>query len=142
MPSIHFFSEDIQFKLSHSIKIKRWLKDVVEKEKNKLDIANFIFCSDKYLHRINHDFLKHDTYTDVVTFDNREDNSEALNGDIFISIERVRENAKKFSVSFEDELLRVMVHGILHLVGYADKTPSQISQMRKKENAYLSLLEL
>jgi probable rRNA maturation factor len=99
---------------------------------------NYIFCSDSYLLSLNKGFLKHNTLTDIITFDNSE-GTGSMEGEIYISIERVKENATKYDVSFEDELNRVMIHGILHLLGYKDKKPSEKALMRKKEEAYLSL---
>ena len=137
MPDINFFQEEIRFKLPHPRITSRWIRVVAESEKSKLAFINFIFCSDKYLKRINLEYLAHDTFTDIITFDYGD--SSEIQGDIFISIERVRENAQKFEVDFDNELHRVMVHGVLHLLGYADKTKAAKSLMRKKEDAYLSL---
>jgi probable rRNA maturation factor len=99
---------------------------------------NYIFCSDSYLLSLNQGFLKHNTFTDIITFDNSEDPS-SLEGEIYISIERVKENAKKYNVPIEDELSRVMIHGVLHLLGFKDKKPTEKALMRKKEEACLSL---
>lgn len=99
---------------------------------------NYIFCTDPYLHNINRRFLKHDTYTDIITFDNSTV-QDFIEADIYISLDRVRENARKFNVTFDEELHRVMVHGLLHLAGYGDKSPSEKVLMKKKEDAYLSL---
>ena len=137
MPAINFFQEEIRFKLPHPRITSRWIRSVAESEKNRVSLINFIFCSDKYLKRINLEYLAHDTFTDIITFDYGD--SSEIQGDIFISIERVRENAQKFEVDFDNELHRVMVHGVLHLLGYADKTKAAKSLMRKKEDAYLSL---
>ncbi len=138
MALIDFFSQDIQFKLETPRKRSAWIQQVVKKEKQNLVHLNFIFCSDEYLAKMNVDYLNHATLTDIITFDNSDKPSD-LEGDIFISIDRVRENALTFSVSFQDELDRVLIHGVLHLLGYLDKNPDQKSQMRKKEDAYLSL---
>jgi probable rRNA maturation factor len=137
MPDIHFFQEETRFKLPHPRITARWIHRVVESEKNKVTGVNFIFCSDKYLKRINLEYLAHDTFTDVITFDYSD--STGIQGDVFISIERVRENAQKFLAPFDEELHRVIVHGLLHLMGYSDKTKATKSFMRKKEDAYLSL---
>lgn len=101
---------------------------------------NIIFCSDTYLYKLNYDYLGHDTFTDIITFDQSE-KDQALEGDIFISVERAKENAQAFEVSLEQELSRLMVHGMLHLIGYSDKTKDQKKEMRIKEEAYLSLLK-
>ena len=138
MPAIHFFSQDIDFKLSQPRKTRTWIKEVVQKERKSLATLNYIFCSDAYLLTINEQYLNHKTLTDIITFDNSEEDS-VVEGDIFISIDRVRENSWRLKTDFEEELHRVLIHGVLHLSGYADKTTSQKSDMRKKEDAYLSL---
>ena len=120
---IHFFYE-LPFSLPNDEEdFQRWL--------------HYIFCNDEYLHKINVDYLQHDTLTDIITFDYGKDN--LLSSDIYISIERVRENAQEFGVDFSTELLRVMSHGILHLCGYKDKTPGQSQQMRQKEEEKMAL---
>jgi probable rRNA maturation factor len=139
-PSIYFFCEDISFRLPLVKKIRDWLNSIVEREKGTLVALNYIFCSDAFLLRLNVEYLGHDTLTDVITFDNT-DELEGIQGDIYISIERIRENAAKYRVPFEAELHRVMVHGLLHLLGYGDKTVLQKKMMRKKELTYLSLKE-
>lgn len=136
--SIHFFYEDVDFHLTTIRKAKAWLKDVINAENKKLGELNYIFCSDRFLANVNLQYLSHTTLTDIITFDTGED-VQCISGEIFISIERVKENALKFKVTFDQELHRVMVHGVLHLVGYSDKTSQQKKIMRKKEDAYLSL---
>ncbi len=131
--AIHFFQEDIQFNISEKLKIKKWLKQLASEEGYKITELNYIFCSDEYLHSINMDYLNHDTYTDIITFDNS-DESHLLEGDIFISIERIKENAEIQSQEFRDELLRVLSHGLYHLCGYKDKLEQEIRAMRSKEN--------
>jgi rRNA maturation RNase YbeY len=138
MPSIKFFSEEIKFKLKNSKKTSAWIKSTISTEKRLLGDVNFIFCSDAYLHQINLEYLAHDTLTDIITFDNSEEDF-TITGDIFISIDRVTENAEKFNRPFEEEVHRVIIHGILHLIGYGDKTITHKKLMRKKEDAYLSL---
>jgi rRNA maturation RNase YbeY len=101
---------------------------------------SFIFCSDDYLHQINVEYLHHDTLTDVITFEYTAANSDAIEGDIFISIDRIKENAAEFQVPFEVELHRIMVHGTLHLLGYSDKSPNDKALMTEKENFYLQQL--
>lgn len=135
--AIHFFEEDIKLKIKKKLALKKWLKFTVEKEKKSVSELNYIFCSDEYLLEMNVSYLNHDTLTDIITFDNSEE-ANVITGDIFISIERVIENAKKFEVAFEDELHRVMVHGVLHLIGYKDKKKEEKEKMRAKENYYLN----
>jgi rRNA maturation RNase YbeY len=140
MALINFFSEEIKFKLDHPIKTTRWIKEVIKAEKKSLNQLNFIFCSDLYLLQINKEYLNHKTLTDIVTFDNS-DGDKSILGDIFISVDRVVENADQFKASFDQELHRVIIHGVLHLIGYGDKDDRSKAKMRKKEDAYLSLRE-
>jgi rRNA maturation RNase YbeY len=137
MPSINFFEEDVKFKLKEKNKVKAWIKSTIEAEGYKLQELNYIFCSDRYLLQINQQYLDHDTYTDIITFDNS-DIEDVIVGDIFISIERIRENAVKFNSGEENELHRVIIHGALHLLGYPDKTPESKKIMTGKEDHYLS----
>ena len=134
---INYFFEEIEFDFKNQELLIEWIKDVISKEKQDLGVLNFIFCSDNYLHKMNVTFLKHDTLTDVITFPYSD---EQIQGDIFISIERVRENAITFAHSFDQELHRVMIHGVLHLLGFKDKTPGDKTLMTQKENEYLSSL--
>lgn len=138
MSSVHFFCNEVRFKLKNPSKVSSWIKKVVEKEGASIQEINYVFCSDSYLLTLNQGFLKHNTLTDIITFDNSDEES-VLEGEIYISIERVKENAKEYEVPFEDELSRVMIHGVLHLLGYKDKKPSEKALMRKKEEACLSL---
>lgn len=145
MARIDFFNQDISFKIPRPRKTRQWIQEVISLEKRKLSQINYIFCSDPYLLSVNEKYLKHKTLTDIITFDNSEGEGKgnsALEGDIFISIERVKENAEELHTSFDAELHRVLIHGVLHLIGYNDKTPRQRSAMRKKEDAYLSLREI
>ena len=135
---INFHSEDIKFTLSNHSIIFDWINNTIESEAKILRHLNFIFCSDTYLHKINVEYLNHDTFTDVITFPYAE--GKNIEGDIFISIDRIRENAKSFEVEFKDELHRVMIHGTLHLLGYLDKTAEDKTQMTQKEDEYLSKL--
>jgi probable rRNA maturation factor len=135
---IVFFNEDINFKFQGKNKFKVWLKKVAEKEGFSINNLNYIFCSDEYLHKINLEYLDHDTYTDIITFDNSEDEL-SIEGDIFISIERVRENSQTLSTVFEEELKRVIVHGLLHLCGYDDHTSEDKAAMRRLESEYIAL---
>jgi probable rRNA maturation factor len=137
MPGIHFFNEGTAFKLPHPRKTSSWIKKVVRSEASEVGDLNYIFCSDKYLLGVNQQYLNHDTYTDIITFGLSD--GATIEGDIYISIPRVRENARDQKVPFHDELDRVMIHGILHLLGHADKTPRKKALMRKKEDACLSL---
>jgi probable rRNA maturation factor len=137
MPAIHFFEEDVTYKLKDKLKVKQWIKDTIVAEGYKLQELTYVFCSDAYLLQINQQYLDHDTYTDIITFDNSEYEGEIV-GDIFISIPRIRENAVKFKVSETDELHRVIIHGALHLLGYKDKTPADNKNMTQKEDHYLA----
>src|SRR5690606_1277094 len=136
--AIRYFSEDTNFSIPYPRKTSRWLNDVARREKTEIREINYIFCSDPYLLDLNRRYLQHDYYTDILTFDNS-GGEGPLAGDIYISVDRVRDNAKQFGVSFDEELHRVMVHGILHLIGYTDTSPSRKKAMKKKEDAYLSL---
>ncbi len=135
---IRYFYEGTTFRMVHPLKTKKWLMRVAEKEGQAIESLSYIFCSDAYLFRLNKTHLKHRTLTDILTFQYHE-RGKPLAGDIFISIPRVRENARKYKVDFSDELHRVMVHGLLHLLGYRDKSQGQKKAMRKKETACLSL---
>ncbi len=135
---INFHTESIDFKVTNPIKTKRWLKSVIEAEGFELSEINYVFCDDEYLHKINVEYLDHDTLTDIITFDNSEDEN-LIEGDIFVSIERITDNAKDFGTVFELEFRRVIVHGILHLCGYYDKTDEDEKQMRAKEDHYIGL---
>jgi|ERR1051325_8190810 rRNA maturation RNase YbeY len=134
---IRFFSQDISFKLKKKNSLNTFLLSVIGKEKKSAGEINFIFCSDNFLFTLNKKFLKHTTLTDIITFQYP---SKEVSAEIFISIPRVKENAKKFKVLFEEELHRVMIHGILHLCGYKDKKPADKKEMRKREDFYLKLL--
>jgi|SRR5437588_9396578 len=138
MPSINFFEEDVRFKLKDKTKVKTWIKAVIEAEGYKLQELNYVFCSDEYLLGINRQYLDHDTYTDIITFDNSE-KDKVITGDIFISIDRIRENAKKFNSGELNELHRVIIHGALHLLGYKDKTAENKKLMTSKEDQYLAI---
>ncbi|MEO5979731.1 MAG: rRNA maturation RNase YbeY [Chryseolinea sp.] len=138
MSSIRFFNEEVEFKLDHPRKTSNWIKLAVLQERGTISELNFIFCSDSFLHSINVKYLNHSTLTDIITFDNGSD-ANAIDGEIYISIPRVMENARSFDKTFDNELHRVIIHGVLHLIGYSDKTTRQKSVMRKKEDSYLSL---
>ncbi len=135
---INFYNHQIELNLKHKKEVRDWLNEVATEEGVKIDELSYIFCDDEYLLSINQQYLNHDTYTDIITFDLTEEKG-IMNGEVYISIERVGENAKKFKNSPEDELHRVMVHGLLHLIGYDDKNPAEKAGMREKEDACLSM---
>ena len=134
---VRYFNEDIKFSLKARILNNKWLRMVAESEVKRLGDINIIFCSDNYILDVNMKYLQHDYFTDIITFDYCEGN--VLNGDLFISIDTVHDNAQFYGTEFEDELNRVMVHGLLHLIGYDDHTEEDIKVMRSKEDYYLSL---
>lgn len=135
---ITFFAEDTDFVVRQKQNLREWIGSVVKNEGfTRIAELNFIFCSDDYLLDINKEYLNHDTYTDIITFDSSEAEN-VIAGDIFISIDRVQENAAKFQVSEKDELHRVIVHGVLHLCGYGDKSKAEKTKMTEKENEYLA----
>jgi len=140
MAKVHFHEEDVALDLSKSNQsvLKKWILNVAVSEGFKVDLLNYIFTSDDYLLSVNKQFLNHDYYTDIITFNNAEKKG-VIEGDIYISLDRVKENATAYKVTFEDEFKRVLVHGLLHLCGYSDKNNEQQAEMRSKENAYLSL---
>lgn len=173
---IQFNSEDISFSLKNKTKLKNWIVSTIEKNpprttgsiraRKKAGDISFVFCSDAFLLKMNKEYLNHDTYTDIITFDYSKDNSandlrfstplevtpkggvsrtkkttDPISGDIFISIDRVKENASNFSKTFEDELHRVIIHGVLHLLGYKDKTKIAKAEMRKQEDICLKALK-
>lgn len=135
---IEFYSEDVEFSLSNPEQVADWIASVIEQHEYELADLTYIFCSDDYLHQINVEYLDHDTLTDIITFDNA-DEEGIIESDIFVSIDRVRDNAQTLGIPFEDELHRVLIHGILHLLGYKDKTEEQEALMRKHEDSCLSL---
>ncbi|HEY5327918.1 MAG TPA: rRNA maturation RNase YbeY [Mucilaginibacter sp.] len=138
MPAIHFFEEGITYKLKHKIAIRQWVTSTIQAEGYKLKQLSYIFCHDNYLLQINRQYLNHDTYTDIITFDNS-DIEKVIIGDIFISIDRIRENAAKLNITETDELHRVIIHGALHLLGYKDKTSVTKQKMTQKEDFYLKV---
>jgi rRNA maturation RNase YbeY len=135
MDSNIYLHSECDFEAGSVSNLEPWIKTVITKENKTLGEINYIFCTDEYLLEKNQTFLNHNTYTDIITFDYSEENQ--ISGDIFISIERVKENARKFAVEFETELKRVMIHGVLHLIGYKDKSEDEQKLMREKENFYL-----
>jgi probable rRNA maturation factor len=168
---INFHSEDVVYILKNKTRLKKWIVSTIEKKSRKAGEISFVFCSDAFLLKMNQQYLNHDTYTDIITFDySEEENNKKsplppphpslghllqmekgsgrnlflkgnISGDIFISIERVKENAKKFSKTFEEELHRVIIHGTLHLLGYKDKTKAAKAEMTKQEDLCLKALQ-
>lgn len=153
---ISFHTEGLEFKLKNKTRLKKWIVATIEKKKRNVGDISYVFCSDSFLIKMNKEYLNHDTYTDIITFDySIEDNMLPISGDIFISIERVKENAEKFSIKksaegdsqqeksgrFENELHRVIIHGTLHLLGYKDKTKIAKAEMTKQEDLCLSQLK-
>ncbi|PKH49909.1 rRNA maturation RNase YbeY [Tenacibaculum sp. Bg11-29] len=132
------FNYETEFKLEDEEGTNKWIQNCIERDGFELGEINYIFCDDTYLHKMNVEFLQHDTLTDIISFDYTL--GKLIGGDIFISIERVKENAKKFNVLFEDELHRVIIHGVLHYMKYKDKTDEEKEIMRSKENDSLKLL--
>lgn len=133
---ISFHAEEIDFALPEEERVKKWISSIIESEGYQLQQLTYIFCSDTYLHQINLEYLQHDTYTDIITFPYGQ--SPLIHSDIFISVDRVKENASKFQVPFEQELRRVIIHGVLHLCGYPDKTEAEARLMREKEEEALN----
>ncbi len=139
--AVHFFSEDVPFELPEKLRRKRWLNELAAKSGFRIKELNYIFCSDEYLYQMNVDYLNHDTYTDIITFDNSEKTRE-LEGDIFVSVDRVKENALNLKVDEGTELTRVLAHGLLHLMGYKDKSKEEASLMRSKEEEAIELYRI
>lgn len=137
MISFHY---ETQFELPNEAQIEKWISKVIASENKNEGEINYIFCDDEYLHKLNVEFLNHDTLTDIISFDNSLGNE--LHGDIFISVERVADNANDFKVSFDDELRRVMIHGVLHYCGFKDKTDADQEQMTAKENEKLQMFHV
>lgn len=134
------FNYETDFELGDEMSFSNWISAIIFSEEREEGEINFIFCDDDYLHKINLEYLQHDTLTDIISFDYCEGNF--LHGDVFISVERVAENAKEFNVSFENELKRVMAHGILHYCGYKDKSNDDEVLMRQKENEKIEMFHV
>ena len=132
------FNYETEFKLEEETKVSDWISTTILNENCKVGEINYIFCDDDYLHKLNVEFLEHDTLTDIISFDYSV--GKELHGDIYISIERVADNAKDFNVDISEELKRVMIHGVLHYCGFKDKTEDDAKLMREKENHYLDAL--
>ena len=132
------FNYENEFNLKDEKSLENWIENLVDNKGFEIGEINYIFCDDAYLHKLNVEFLKHDTLTDIISFDNSF--GKLINGDIFISVERVEDNANDFKVSFNDELHRVMIHGVLHYMGFKDKSDDEKQEMRNQENEALLLL--
>lgn len=132
------FNFETDFKLQHETLLEEWICEVIKTHGFTVGEINYIFCDDAYLHNLNVTFLQHDTLTDIISFDNTI--GKLISGDVFISVERVADNAKEYSVSFDNELRRVMVHGVLHYIGFKDKTVSEKTKMTAAEDQALMLL--
>jgi len=134
------FNYESDFTLANDEVFSNWINEVITSESYVLGEINYIFCDDEYLHKINLEFLKHDTLTDIITFDNTV--GKNIYSDIFISVERVQDNATDFKVTFEEELKRVIIHGVLHLCGYKDKSDADAALMRSKENDKIAMFHI
>ncbi|GAB4009415.1 rRNA maturation RNase YbeY [Spirosoma migulaei] len=134
---IRFFNEDVPYKLPQKQATRQWLNQQAKREGYAVGELNYIFCSDEHVLQVNRDYLQHDYYTDIITFDQSEDESK-LEGDIFVSVERVADNATQLGISADLEMRRVLAHGLLHLCGYGDKTDEEAAQMRAKEEEWLT----
>ncbi len=134
------FNYETDFELENEQAFENWIIDIVDSESSAVGEINYVFCDDEYLHKINVEYLNHDTLTDIISFDYTVGN--LLQGDIFISIERVKDNASDFNVSFDEELKRVMAHGVLHYCGYKDKTDADAELMRQKEEEKIKLFHV
>jgi rRNA maturation RNase YbeY len=135
--SIRFATQSGDFEVPESQKVQKWIAEVVKRRDRQVGNINYLFCDDAYLLQVNRQYLDHDTYTDIITFDYVA--GGLISGDIMISVERVRDNAEKFGVLFVDELHRVIIHGVLHLLGQGDKSDSEAREMRRQEEAALGL---
>ena len=140
MYSVSFANADFQATINHKNKLRSFVSEIFRNEKKELKSLQYVFCSDEFLREINNKFLKHDDYTDIISFDLSE--TEKTVGEIYISVERVKANANTFKTVFQDEIKRVIFHGALHLCGYKDKTKREIDVMRYKEDFYLRLFDL
>lgn len=139
MKDISFHFLDIESEPINTSSLKKWIEQTIQLEGHPTGYLQFIFCDDAYLHQMNKQFLSHDSYTDIITF-NYNDDFDGISGEMYISLDRVRDNARKYGAFLMDELHRVMIHGVLHLIGYQDESPDDQELMRSKENYYLSLL--
>lgn len=135
---IFFFLEEVRYNLKHKRRIREWISESIENEEYTIGALNYIFTNDDILVQLNKEYLRHFTLTDIITFD-LSDKAAELSGDIYISVDRARENARKFKVTLNNEISRLMIHGVLHLMGYKDKSREEREHMREKEEYYLSL---
>lgn len=135
--AIRFAVQDIDFELPEAEKVKKWITEVVQRRQKRVGNISYLFCDDEYLLGVNQQYLNHDTYTDIITFDYVA--ADLVSGDIMISVDRVGENAEKFGVPFEQELHRVIIHGVLHLLGQGDKSDAEAAEMRRQEEKALVL---
>lgn len=135
--AINFITQHIKFDLQQKMAVKNWIKAVIESKNKKMGELSFVFTSDEEVLKVNQQYLNHNTFTDIITFDNSSKN--LVNGDIIISVDRVYENSNKYKVEAEEEMRRVIIHGVLHLLGFKDKKKSDAEQMRKAENRALNL---
>lgn len=135
--AVRFSVQDIDFELHEEEKVKKWIAEVVKRRGKRVGNISYLFCVDEYMLGVNREYLNHDTYTDIITFDYVA--ADLISGDILISVDRVGENALLFGVPFEQELHRVMVHGVLHLLGQGDKSETEASEMRRQEGDALAL---
>lgn len=140
---IEYYIEDCQFELSNKYEITKWINETITYQEREIGDVSIIFCSDNYLLEVNKKYLNHDYYTDIITFDycEKELNNCPISGDLFISIDTVNRNAKEYKIEFEIELRRVIIHGILHLLGYKDKSETEAMEMRSQEDFYLNRFE-
>jgi rRNA maturation RNase YbeY len=141
-PGIHFYSIDVRLNLKSRRLLKKWILEIIQREGSQAGHLSYIFCSDDHLLGMNREWLQHDTLTDVITFDlsSPVTGHSGIYGEVYISLDRIRENARQFKVSTREECCRVMAHGLLHLLGYGDKGKAEKQRMRQKEDLYLSLL--
>jgi rRNA maturation RNase YbeY len=140
--AIRFVKNGIRFRMPDKILVSRWIDKVAKKEQYQIESLDFIFCTDSFVHKLNKDFLNHDYLTDILTFNLNEGRGKKISGDIYISIDRVRENALIFKTTFTQELLRVIIHGVLHLMGYDDKTKVKMTKMRDREDKCLKMFHV
>jgi rRNA maturation RNase YbeY len=140
--AIRFVKNGIRFRMPDKILVSRWIDKVAKKEEYQIESLDFIFCTDSFVHKLNKDFLNHDYLTDILTFNLNEGRGKKISGDIYISIDRVRENALIFKTTFTQELLRVIIHGVLHLMGYDDKTKVKMTKMRDREDKCLKMFHV
>ena len=138
--AVRFSSQKKDFELAEVEKVKKWISSIVERRGKKVGNISYLFCDDEYLLQVNQQYLNHDTYTDIITFDYVA--ADLISGDIMISVDRVEENARKFSEPFDKELHRVVIHGVLHLLGQGDKTEPEAKEMRHQEEESLALWDL